>query len=509
MQKQLLLVTAAVALSACKPSPYHPIDKDWRLVWDDEFIGASIDPAKWGFEQNCWGGGNNEQQCYTDRPVNAYVKDGALHIRAQREDFTGSAETEDSAAYDPNVTRTLPYTSARLRSLHKGDWTYGRIEVRAKLPQGQGTWPAIWMLPSDYEYGGWAASGEIDIMEAVNLKAQSDAEGAEPGQPESRVHGTLHYGRAWPENVYSGTAYDMAGDNPADDFHHYALEWEEGEIRWYVDGVHYATQTQDDWYTQYINAEGEMVNGEAAAPFNRDFHLLLNLAVGGNWAGTVNETGIDESVFPQEMVVDFVRVYQCDVDPLTGLGCATRSPDAEDVVGNEPPEIIPPVDDFGAGPLFLLFDGELSPGLVWNAYDPDGVITATARSENGDAYLNINKAGANGNFYATYAPRADLSHWADDGDLLFELRVNSRASDAQLRVKLDSGWPNVSDLPVELPPLGQWQTVRLNIAQLVAAGNSIVTGQADLADILNPIVFEPSGAMDVDIDDIRYQQSDD
>lgn len=317
-------------------SQHHPVGKDWRLVWSDEFDGNSVDPAKWSFEQNCWGGGNNEQQCYTNRSENAFVDNGVLHIRARREDYTGAAANEDSDQYDPNDTRTLPYTSARLRTKHKGDWTYGRFEIRARLPEGQGTWPAIWMLPTDWVYGGWAASGEIDIMEAVNLKTQNDADGAVPGDLESRVHGTLHYGRAWPNNVHSGTAFDFGDDNPADGFHHYALEWERGEIRWYVDGVHYATQTQQGWYNQY-QEDGGWVTGPFDAPFNQDFHLILNLAVGGNWAGNVNETGIDESVFPQALEVDYVRVYQCDVDAVSGRGCATRSSDAETVEGYAPP----------------------------------------------------------------------------------------------------------------------------------------------------------------------------
>ena len=143
------------------------VGEGWQLVWNDEFDGDAIDSSKWDWETNCWGGGNNELQCYTDRPENSFIRDGKLVIHAQPEEFTGPAEPLEwgSNAGD----RTLPYTSARLRTLGQGDWKYGRIEVRAKLPQGQGIWPAIWMLPTDWVYGGWAASGEMDIMEAVNL----------------------------------------------------------------------------------------------------------------------------------------------------------------------------------------------------------------------------------------------------------------------------------------------------------------------------------------------------
>ena len=495
-------------LTTPEVSRHHPVDKEWRLVWSDEFDGHAIDPAKWSFEQNCWGGGNDELQCYTNRDDNAYIEDGRLIIKAQREDFTGPADTEDSDAYDPDNTRTQPYTSARLRTINKGDWRYGRFEIRAKLPQGQGTWPAVWMLPTDWVYGGWAASGEIDIMEAVNIGTQSDAPDAEAGTPEHRVHGTLHYGRAWPNNVYSGTSYDFGpNESPADGFHHYAIEWQEGEIRWYVDGQHYATHTMDGWYTQYIDDEsGEMVTGENAAPFNQDFHLIMNLAVGGNWAGAVNDGGVDESVFPQTLEIDYVRVYQCDVDAVTGAGCETRSEDATLIEGNTPPEIIEPDEDLGAAPLFTIFDGELTAGLDWNAYDPNNVINATPGTDGDRQFLNIDKAGATGNFYASYTPRLDLSHWGDDGDLVFDLRVNSLDEGVALLVKIDGGWPNVSDLTVTLPEVGAWAEVRLNIADLVASGNSIVAGSVDLADVLNPVVFEPNGAMNFDVANIRYEQ---
>jgi beta-glucanase (GH16 family) len=247
---------------------------DWRLVWSDEFDGTEIDRSKWEFEVNAWGGGNEELQYYTDRPENAYVAGGSLHLVALKETFTG-----------PEGTRH--YTSARLRTKHRGDWLYGRIEVRARLPKGQGLWPAIWMLPTDEVYGGWAASGEIDIMELV-------------GHKPAEVLGTLHYGAGWPHNVHSGETYtppEMAAGGPtfADGFHDFAIEWDRGEIRWYVDGVH--TQTQRVWHTKGV---------PFPAPFDQRFHLLLNVAVGGKLPGNPDDT----SVFPQAMSVDHVRVYQ-------------------------------------------------------------------------------------------------------------------------------------------------------------------------------------------------------
>lgn len=295
---------------------------NWDLIWSDEFSGNVIDDTKWSFEENCWGGGNDEQQCYTNRNENAFVSDGVLTILAQREEFTGANNPDG----DETQTATLPYTSARLNTLNKGDWLYGRFEISAKLPQGQGTWPAIWMLPTDWIYGRWPASGEIDIMEAVNLKAQSDENNAVDGDEETRVHGTLHYGPVWPDNVHAGESYSLPdGVNPADDFHTYAIEWQKDEIRWYVDGVHFSTKKSNVWYNQYIDDNGKLVTGTDDAPFNQKFHLLLNLAVGGAWAGSTNDTGINESVFPQKMLIDYVRVYQCSVNPETGAGCETTA----------------------------------------------------------------------------------------------------------------------------------------------------------------------------------------
>lgn len=308
----------------------------WELVWQDEFDGEALDRNKWELESNCWGGGNHEQQCYTPRRdrqsrANAFLADGLLHIVARRERWSAPA-TPDGRG---RINAMLPYTSARLRTKGRQEWTFGRFEIRAKLPKGQGSWPAIWMLPTDSPYGSWAASGEIDIMEAVNLGAPSDMPGAAPGTPETRVHGTLHYGRKPPGNVHAGTWHVLPGGaNPADDFHVYALEWEQGEIRWYVDGVHYATQRAEHWYSQQQDARGDWVNAPPGAPFDAasKFHLLLNLAVGGDWAGKVNATGIDPKAYPQTMLVDYVRVYRCGAGNADGSGCATHDPAAKLVI---------------------------------------------------------------------------------------------------------------------------------------------------------------------------------
>jgi len=241
----------------------------WELVWHDEFDGPNIDLTKWEHEVNGQGGGNNELQYYTDRELNSIIDNGKLAIRALKETYTG-----------PDGTRE--YTSARLRTKNKGDWKYGRFEIRAKLPLGQGLWPAIWMLPTDWVYGGWAASGEIDIMELL-------------GQDPQKVYGTLHYGGQSPDNVQTGDSYSLITGSFSSSYHTFTLEWEENEIRWYVDGTLYATQTS--WYSS---------SAPYPAPFDQRFHIILNVAVGGNWPGNPDNT----TTFPQTMLVDYVRVYK-------------------------------------------------------------------------------------------------------------------------------------------------------------------------------------------------------
>jgi beta-glucanase (GH16 family) len=253
------------------PDPPSCVD-GYRLVWADEFDGPSIDASHWEHEVNGTGGGNNELQYYTDRSENSRIEDGVLILEARQESYTG-----------PDGTRQ--YTSARLRTYQHADFLYGRVEARIKLPQGQGLWPAFWMLPTDWVYGGWAASGEIDIMELL-------------GQDPSRVYGTLHYGGAWPNNTHTGSDYVLPSGSFADDFHVFAIEWEESEFRWYVDGNLY--ETQNDWYSDAA---------AYPAPFDQRFHILLNVAVGGNWPGAPNGS----TTFPQRMSVDWVRVHErCD-----------------------------------------------------------------------------------------------------------------------------------------------------------------------------------------------------
>ena len=263
-----------IGFALCLPMVFHVAQADepvpWKLVWADEFDGPTLDYSKWEAEVNAFGGGNNELQIYTDRKKNLRVENGHLVLEAHRDNYEISGTTRE-------------YSSARIRSKHRGDWKYAKVEVRARLPQGKGIWPAIWMLPTDETYGRWAACGEIDIMEFK-------------GQEPSTVWGTLHYGKPWPDNQFTSGTYTRPDGNFCDYFHTFAIEWEEGVIRWYVDGLLYQTQTK--W------------NSSAApypAPFDQRFHLLLNLAVGG---GFVDGPPDGSTKFPAQYHVDYVRVYQ-------------------------------------------------------------------------------------------------------------------------------------------------------------------------------------------------------
>ncbi len=282
----ILMLTCMTGLVSCGEKEY--VDKSDRtdegltLVWNDEFDGESLDLNKWdyqygnGGEYGISGWGNNEWQYYLGREENVRVEDGKLIITALKED---------------NV-----YTSGRIRTItNKGEvlfaTTYGRIEARIKCPIGEGIWPAFWMLPVDESiYGRWAASGEIDIMEA---------KGRLPGQ----FSGAAHYGQTWPDNASAYQEYVFEEDTDITDYHVYAVEWDEDTICWYVDGECHFTLT--DWYSK--NAKGEEY--PKGAPFDVPFYLLLNMAVGGNFDP---EADTRSTEFPVQMEVDYVRVYHRD-----------------------------------------------------------------------------------------------------------------------------------------------------------------------------------------------------
>jgi beta-glucanase (GH16 family) len=242
----------------------------WTLSWSDEFDGAdgsAPDPAKWTAETGGSGWGNNELEYYTARRTNSRVEKGNLVIEALQEKFTGP----------DGVSRE--YTSARLKTEKLFTQKYGKFEARIRIPEGQGMWPAFWMLGDDIPTAGWPACGEIDIMENI-------------GRESGTVHGTIH-GPGYSGDKSLGAPYRVSGGNVADDFHLFGVEWEPKEIRFYVDGQLYETRTPAD-----LPAGTRWV-------FDHPFFLLLNVAVGGGWPGNPDAS----TKFPQQMLVDYVRVY--------------------------------------------------------------------------------------------------------------------------------------------------------------------------------------------------------
>jgi beta-glucanase (GH16 family) len=276
------LLAVCLALTSCSSTgrPVPPAGAPtatapsgtWTLAWSDEFegpAGATVDATKWTFDVGGGGWGNQELQSYTDRARDAHLSgDGHLVIDVLRERHAGP----DAIARE--------FTSARLKTQGLFTQTYGRFEARIKVPYGHGIWPAFWMLGADIPSAGWPACGEIDIMENI---------GREPAM----VHGTLH-GPGYSGASGVGGAHSLAAGRFADGFHAFAVEWERDVVRWYVDGHLYHTRTPAD-----LPAGSRWV-------FDHPFFVILNVAVGGHWPGPPDAT----TVFPQQMLVDYVRVYR-------------------------------------------------------------------------------------------------------------------------------------------------------------------------------------------------------
>ncbi|MCB9782944.1 MAG: family 16 glycosylhydrolase [Candidatus Omnitrophica bacterium] len=334
-------------------------DAGYQLVWSDEFNGEKIDPANWeamigdGTEYGIPGWGNAELQYYTERPANAYVEDGNLVIVAHKEEYKG-----------------FSYTSARLRTMGKADFLYGKMEARIKLPSTQGVWPAFWMLPTDSEYGGWPLGGEIDILESVNAAPD-------------RVMGSIFFGDPWPKMdhisvftepiIRDGKAVDLSKD-----FHIYAIEWQPYEIRWSMDGKVYSIQ--NEWRS---------AGGPYPAPFDDEFHFLLNIAIGGNGPGPPDES----SKWPQKMLVDWVRVYQTE-NELPTLQVTSPAEGAE-IPGDEP--VVFQVDasdpegrmervDFHSEEELIGTATKAPYAYEWDA--PDGCHKVKVRAVDADGFVN-------------------------------------------------------------------------------------------------------------------------
>ncbi len=295
MKKIIILLVLSIfnlALIACDNKTVEPIDEtppivyskiygyeydkdainDYALVWSDEFDYEGLpDSTKWGYDTGGHGWGNNELQYYTN-DQNATVSDGILTIEARKE------------AYPTVENKTHDWTSARLVTRNKGDWKWGRIEVKAKLPTGKGTWPAIWMLPTDWSYGSWPNSGEIDIMEHV-------------GFDQNKIHASIHT-QSYNHKKGTQKSGQKIIDTASSEFHVYSVEWFPDQMIFSIDGVPYFTFNPFKFVAQPKNTHW---------PFDRKFHLLLNIAIGGDWGAA---QGMDPNLTNAKLEIDYVRVYQ-------------------------------------------------------------------------------------------------------------------------------------------------------------------------------------------------------
>jgi beta-glucanase (GH16 family) len=379
------------------PTTFQVDDGDLlTLVWSDEFNGAQLDPEVWffetgdGSEYGIPGWGNNELQWYL--PDNARLEGGKLIIAAKRETVDG-----------------FGFTSARINTRDRFAFKYGRIEASIKLPSGQGLWPAFWMLPQDSPYGTWPSSGEIDILEAVNLDGFPGPGGFGGG---NEIFGTLHFGGGALGRIIDGELYTPSTD-VTEDFHTYALEWDEFEIRWYYDGILWAVKNA--WVSDAA---------PYPAPFDQPFHILLNLAIGGDFPGQPDGS----TPFPAEMEVDWVRVYS----------------------GEEPPPIVTPPADHGPGT-----------GGVYTETITESTITVTGITNS--VIYNGNNTVADPNSVAIPAFEGDVSLEIDyqdsgstyGGAILEFGGVDLTAYDT-LNFTIDtSGMAGFADLTIQIEPPGQ------------------------------------------------------
>jgi beta-glucanase (GH16 family) len=381
-----ILIVSGLTISAAQAQ------EAWELVWADEFDGTSLNLNNWSPQTGTGtayglpaGWGNNELQYYTGFDDNIDVSDGTLKIIAREQSLGG-----------------YNYTSARLRTLNKQEFLYGRIEARMKLPSTPGIWPAFWMLPTNSPYGTWAASGEIDIMESVN---EAD-----------RIYGTLHFGNTWPNNTYSGESI-QDGRDFSENFHVYRVDWDPELITWYIDDVPYGSRSSSQWFS---NASPS----NPLAPFDTQFHLLLNVAVGGNFPGNPNGA----SVFPQTLEVDYVRAYQRTQAPF---------PDA--------PHQIPgtiQAENFDLG----------GQGLSYNDCDP---------TNNGGQYRESGvdiEASTEGGYNISWMCRGEWIEYTVDvqtaGTYALDVRVASIATGGGFQIERDG---QALTNPVYFLPTGGWQ----------------------------------------------------
>jgi beta-glucanase (GH16 family) len=512
-----MFIAALLALAGCSngngnsaiggelANPPPPTSASWELVFEDDFDTGSLNREVWevqtgdGTAEGIPGWGNNELQYYTEDNIS--FEDGNLVIEARMGDSP-----------DPNYN----YTSARIRSqggvtaANTGsnglDFTFGRVEARIQVPPGVGLWAAFWLLGSDPSvYGAWAAKGEIDIMESF-------------GGDTPFLQAAAHYGMEFPQNQLVFKRNDDI--DPTDGFHQYAVEWEADQIRWFVDGEHYMTLRKESYWNYFYDGmmNGFQEGGESA-PFDENQHIILNMAVGGNLPGFPS----DPSVFPARMLVDYVRLYRCPLDPEnSGAGCAFDIDEVDPFLISEFPE----ADVFTASyDLYLdgvqtLFEGTGSDRVLEiDVFDNSGalVVTEVATPEGGTAIDALSSGGGNFslrdvtlegfNLFGVGTSEPGSGRYG--GEIKFDIEVVSGAGtdpSGLLQVRMDSGFPDVGfvEVPFNSLPADEWTTVSIPISDMLQGNQGAFGGQApDVANIVNLVTFEPTSSAHFRVANIR------
>ncbi len=398
-------------------TPSDPAIAGMTLVWQDEFSGSQLDAGKWNYEQgyyigndpNSWGWGNAELQHYTNSSQNVFLQDGKLNIRALND--------PKSFPQDPN--RYAQYSSGKINTKDHFSFKYGRVDFRAKLPTGNGIWPALWMLPEDSVYGAWAASGEIDVMEA---------KGRLPGT----TSGAVHFGGQWPVNRYIAGEYHFPqGQTFANDFHVYTLIWEDDNFKWYVDGKFFFKVTRNQWYSV-------AAPNNPNAPFDEPFYIIMNLAVGGHFDGGLSP---DPSDIPATMQVDYVRVYEPGgggnpgIVPVTGVSLNQSTAQLQVGQNVQLNATVAPSNATNKQVTWTVSNSGVASvsqsGVVTGVSPGTATVTATTADGNktavcnvtvvsttiviGDSVRGLKKTGDNLLFYVNGATFADLHYKVNNG----------------------------------------------------------------------------------------------
>ncbi len=450
-----LVFSAAFLLTSCDSSSSESADgPEWSLSWSDEFDGTGIDSDKWGFDlgTNGNGWGNNELQFFTDRSENARIEDGCLVIEAKKESWQG-----------------MDYTSARLKTGDLASFRYGKIEARIKVPEGQGLWPAFWMLGNNVSKVDWPFCGEIDIMEMVGGSASDDSP-----RGDGVTHGTIHwFDETAGAKTSNGKSLALESGKLADEFHVYGLEWDLGEIRWFLDGE------------QFHSAD---ISAPHMKEFTRSFFLILNVAVGGNWPGSPD----DATAFPQKMLVDWIRYYSDD-----SLSAPIEKPAGDSEV---------PVANFYDAAMDVSVPG-LETGLTMRFGGTN--LPALTRSEavwTGSISMNAAFPGGNwgGVYFKLPAPKDMSSFSAAGGVLSFEIRIPDSISSIEIKMESSSGATSVQTADYAAEP-GENGFVRYEIplADFTAVDYSAVTVPFSL---WNPTDGDGSAASgDVLVSKVRFE----